>query len=1281
MKRALSLVLAAALVLGSVPAGFAATATAGETLKGYGLVAGDTNGNLNEDKTITRGEMMVVLARLLGKFEEAKAYSIPSTSKDVAGHWAANYIAYAEKEGWTAGKGNGMFDPQGTVTLQEVSVFMLKALGYTADWNTAVKAATDLGLLKEVVAKDAAAKVLRSDVFTSALNTINTPVKDTTVKLGVKLGVLKADVVATVKLASVASVANNLVEVKLTDAATAVKAADFAVTDKDGKVIEVKAADLIDSKTVWLTTGELAAGVVYTVKADVAKTFTAVAKDTLAPSLDKAGATTSSKAVDNVTVKLVFDKDMDPRSVLKVENYTVTNDLKVTAAAFAKDADGKDLRKEVILTTSAQKTGVIYKITVNSLVTDLAGNKIKADDEKNIFAFGGLTADTTAPKVSYAKSVNANKVEIYFTEDSDLNKATAETIANYTLTNTTDAAKTITITSVTLGKDAANSNRLTKVTLKTSDQVLGNKYEVKVANVTDKFGNVVSTTAYKATFTGMPADTVAPTVVSALQMTNTKFKLTYSEAVDKTTAETVANYTLDNGLTVVKAEQDADDENIVYITTSSQKQSQVYKVTVNNVKDQYNNLVKSSANYTYFSGYGIDDVKPTVASAVATVESGRTYVTVKFSEAVEEALAKVGSNYQVDNSVGYGVEATKVDALTYKVRVNGLEEGKLYKVTVANVTDLSGNALNADYTSAKFIGKATAEGEKPQVVGAAFIDKNTVQVLFSKAVMFKDETTVSSSTGGLYVNAADDNSYYTIKLVNDDKTETAFPITGVKVLGSSDKKSVTVKFTETLTAGKVYKVYVNTALSSKAADGTLLALETDKNVATFGTADVAYSAPKVTAVYAIDNTTVDVKFDKAVSFADGTVDQNDIIIKKDESGAPTLLVTAGYTKVLSSDKTVIRVKLTNAMTEGATYVLSNIAGTDVKDVWGAAVNATVDTSIAKFSAPSVKNDGPSVVSVTTQSATSVVVKFNKAVEPSTGALKDYFKVALTASGTPAAATYAKYVDSDKKDEVLVYFDNTGYVAGAIGKVTVDSDATLPSLVDSVGVNGGKTFSEDFALIDGERKAPKVSSVVITGANTVRVIFNKAVTGIDATDFDFFLGSATTAFDQADAVYKAGTTTALTASSYYDAVDLVLNAGFTANTTYKVAFATTTAVTGVDYAAAASTTDKAEFVANLTAAPSMTAVTADVPATPGSSTLTITAVTGAVDYAYKVTTSTSANTAVLKGTDATAAGFTTIAAHGTTATLTGQTNGNFVDVVALDANGKVIAFTSVVIATH
>lgn len=224
MKRTVSLVLAAALVLGSIPAGFAATA--GETLKGYGVVAGDTNGNLNEDKTITRAEMMTVLARLLGKFEEASKYSIPSTSKDVAGHWNANVIAFAEKEGWTAGKGNGMFDPQGVVTLQETAAFMLKALGYTiTDYAKVVEEATAKGLLKDVVAKELTAPVKRSDVFTSALNTLNTPSKDATVKLGEKLGYFKSEALT---VGEIKANAANSFQVKFNKAVDPTKVA-FAV--------------------------------------------------------------------------------------------------------------------------------------------------------------------------------------------------------------------------------------------------------------------------------------------------------------------------------------------------------------------------------------------------------------------------------------------------------------------------------------------------------------------------------------------------------------------------------------------------------------------------------------------------------------------------------------------------------------------------------------------------------------------------------------------------------------------------------------------------------------------------------------------------------------------------------------------------------------------------------------------------------------------------------------------------------------------------------------------
>jgi len=114
MKRILSLVLVLSLVLGMFPA-FAADATAGETLKSYGLLQGDSEGKLNEEGTITRAEMMTVLARLLKVENEAKAYELPSGFTDIADHWNKNVIGYAKQAGWTSGVTETTFEPQSKV--------------------------------------------------------------------------------------------------------------------------------------------------------------------------------------------------------------------------------------------------------------------------------------------------------------------------------------------------------------------------------------------------------------------------------------------------------------------------------------------------------------------------------------------------------------------------------------------------------------------------------------------------------------------------------------------------------------------------------------------------------------------------------------------------------------------------------------------------------------------------------------------------------------------------------------------------------------------------------------------------------------------------------------------------------------------------------------------------------------------------------------------------------------------------------------------------------------
>jgi len=229
MKRVLSLVLALVLVLGMIPMGFAADQTAGEILKGMNLLAGDENGNLNEDQNLNRAEMMVIMARMMGKFEEAKSFALPSTFTDLAGFsWAVPYIAYAEMNEWTAGVGAGMFNPAGTVTAQEVAVFMLKALGYEADvdftWANAVEVATAKGLMAGV-STPAASSILRGDLFKVMYTTLNTNVKGEAVTLGVKLGYMKPAVLA---VSSVKALNANEIEIVFTKAVNEGSAEDEA---------------------------------------------------------------------------------------------------------------------------------------------------------------------------------------------------------------------------------------------------------------------------------------------------------------------------------------------------------------------------------------------------------------------------------------------------------------------------------------------------------------------------------------------------------------------------------------------------------------------------------------------------------------------------------------------------------------------------------------------------------------------------------------------------------------------------------------------------------------------------------------------------------------------------------------------------------------------------------------------------------------------------------------------------------------------------------------------
>ncbi|MGO5028731.1 S-layer homology domain-containing protein [Candidatus Agathobaculum pullicola] len=138
MKKILSLLLTATVLLGCLPSAFAASAVSEsvveQIIRSTGIMVGDTSGNMNLDKTVTRAEYAKMLVAASGYKDKVTGTSNVSPFKDVPyTHWAAGYIKTAVQQGWLTGYLDGSYKPNQTVTLEEAATGCLKLLGYTTE--------------------------------------------------------------------------------------------------------------------------------------------------------------------------------------------------------------------------------------------------------------------------------------------------------------------------------------------------------------------------------------------------------------------------------------------------------------------------------------------------------------------------------------------------------------------------------------------------------------------------------------------------------------------------------------------------------------------------------------------------------------------------------------------------------------------------------------------------------------------------------------------------------------------------------------------------------------------------------------------------------------------------------------------------------------------------------------------------------------------------------------------------------------------------------------------
>jgi hypothetical protein len=142
--------------------------TYGKVLADYKLITG-FNGDLMEDKNITRVEMIAILSKLYSS--EFKDFVPPAvaTFDDVpTTHWGYKYVEFAYKKGITTGKSAKIFGVSGLVNYNQVSIFLIKALGYDLkgiEYKVAATEIADEYGLSLLIPTDNSQSLIRSDVF------------------------------------------------------------------------------------------------------------------------------------------------------------------------------------------------------------------------------------------------------------------------------------------------------------------------------------------------------------------------------------------------------------------------------------------------------------------------------------------------------------------------------------------------------------------------------------------------------------------------------------------------------------------------------------------------------------------------------------------------------------------------------------------------------------------------------------------------------------------------------------------------------------------------------------------------------------------------------------------------------------------------------------------------------------------------------------------------------------------------------------------------------------
>jgi putative cell wall-binding protein len=760
-----------------------------------------------------------------------------------------------------------------------------------------------------------------------------------------------------------------------------------------------------------------------------------------------------------------------------------------TSAEFAKDqfdnpsgvsiVNGYSLADAV--GASVYGNAILYAShTGNSLdnaVDDYLDELLKANQNLNIVLFGGPVVlsnalqtaiqnkvDNAVPeelKVESVSAINLKQVEIKFNKQ--VEKTSAETLTNYTLTNSNNqdlldgpgAVAKLQSDGTTVVLTAENGNQMNNQSENT----------VKVANVRDIQGN-----ALKQQYTNTKVysvDTTAPTVQSVEVIGPQDLKVIFSEPVQGVQS---SNFKIDNGTVGVSSNINVvDSERAVYIKTGSNLSVGEHTLTVNanasnNFRDYANiPVVKTDIKFNVVEV----NTPPTV-----TVEKAEPHqVRIKFSRMVEVSKVQAATIYHsYSNNTGTVTGINVVDGWTdtFDIRFTNYLPTSPTSLVIKNSTN-SANVIK-DKWGNKFEDTtltvtAVADTTPPSIVSVTAKDRRTLEIKFNENVNATDVQNKS-----LYTFKKSDGSV--LKTTDfADVNSNGNPNANVSISYNSNTYTATFNFTNNLPVGDLQLVVKDIRDTAPYRDNKMPETTITFNVENTTSAQLLNAYLSGNKIY--------LYFDKDMATSgDGSVlSASNYQIDKDGPGTgdPASSLPSGSSVELGNNnkEVVITLGSTSGITAGTSWIYAFVKDANGKNISGSANGAEINAVAASAV---VAGDIRNLKLIDKKTVTFEVTK------PLSSADKDGILLAADAGGTTGIA-----VDS-------VSFANKTLSDGIYGaEVTVKVAATNAS-------NTLKTFGLDVDSVAGH--TPDFDIYFNAGALTNTFDQDNVAFGVDLDAKDY-----------------------------------------------------------------------------------------------------------------------------------------------------------------------------------